>query len=169
MTRRGSVVYYMTAVVFGSLFVSASSYLYLFISPEHKLEPLSSEFLRDYFAEIVMSFAPLILSAFLLRRVAAYNCWTQAWAWIAGGAATFVAIEWMLAESGKALAWQEFGGWLTVLFSIFCYGPSFILRKPLWLVPLPGLATAYVLFLVYRAFELRSPEPPPETGATTPI
>jgi hypothetical protein len=155
MTRRGSLAYYMSAVVFGSMFVSATFWLHHDLFPDAMPEPLASYFLWSYFRAAVVSFFPLLLDAFLLRRMAVYYRWTNAWVWVIAGSVIFVAVQWMLAAPLLTLApGTEVSGWRAVFLDLLSGGPSLLVEKPFWLWPIPGLATAYVLFLVYRAFEL---------------
>lgn len=161
MTRRGSVAYYMTAVVFGSFFLATSFYLYDVFVPQMIPEVISGAFLASYFRVVVNSCIPLLLAAFVLRRLAVQFRWTQIWMWLAGGVVTFVAVQWTLARLGEALAPSgDFGGWRVIIFSLFSYGSILLMRKPIWLPPLPALATSYMLFAVYRAFELQESGPP---------
>ena len=161
MTRRGSVVYYMTAVVFGSLFLAASSFLYDRFVPQISPPVIAGAFLQSYFSVVVTSFVPLLTASFALRRLAVQFRWTRIWNWLAAGAVTFVAVQWTLARGGEALAPPgEFDGWRGILFGLFSYGSIRILESPIWLTALPAVATSYMLFAVYRAFELRAPEPP---------
>jgi len=153
MTRRGSIAYYMSAAAFGSMFISATFWLFLDLSPDASPEPLASYFLWSYFRTLIASFVPLLLYAFLLRRMAVYCRWMNASVWVVAGAATFVAVQWTLAAPVTLAPRMDYAGWLAVLLGLVSFGPAVLLEKPFWLWPIPGLATAYVLFLVYRAFE----------------
>jgi hypothetical protein len=155
MTRRGSLVYYMSAVAFGSMFVSATFWLYHDISPGANPEPSASFFLRSYFNSAVLSFVPLLLDAFVLRRLAVYCHWKQLWVWVFAGGPIFVCVEWVLAATRMLAPGTLIPGWEGLLFTLIGDGPNQLLEKPYWLWPIPGLGTAYVLFLVYRAFELQ--------------
>lgn len=156
MTRRGSIAYYMSAVVFGSMFVSTTFWLYHDLFPDASPEPLASSFLWSYFRAVVVSLFPLLLNAFLLRRLAVYCRWTNVWGWVVAGAVTFVVVQWTLAAPLMMLApGTEISGWRAVLLDLLSGGPALLLEKPFWLWPIPGFATAYVLFLVNRAFDPR--------------
>lgn len=159
MTRRGSIAYYLSAVVFGSMFISATFWLYHDLFPNAYPEPLASYFLWSYFRAVVVSFFPLLLDAFVLRRLAVYYRWTNGSVWVVAGSVTFVAAQWMLAAPMMTLGLgSEISGWRAVLLDLVSAGPYFLLEKPFWLWPIPGLATAYILFLVYRAFDLTPEE-----------
>jgi hypothetical protein len=163
MTKRGSLAYYMSAVVFGSLFVSATFWLYRYVTPEASIDfqPFAADLFASYMLAAVEFLISFLLQAFILRRVATRFRWQKVWIWVSAGAVIFVAVEWILAAPLIMLRpWNVLSGWNRLIIGLLDYGPYEFVVKPVWLWPLPGLAASYILFLVYRAFELQHAAPP---------
>jgi hypothetical protein len=153
MTRRGSLAYYLAAVVCGSFFLTVTYFAY-FLATGAKITNVSREFFFTYFFGVLLSFIPLMLIAFFLRRLAARQGWTRLWQWVLGiwlvGAVALAA----LSAAGHAVeAWRNGPVGLKHALLWLFIGPWFMTKAPLWL-PLPGLtATAWVLLRVHSAFE----------------
>jgi hypothetical protein len=166
MTRRGSLVYYLTAEVCGSLFLAITYYPYFVIAHGAPRQQMGRDILFTFFFTAMLGAADLLITAFVLRMVARRAGWTAAWQWLVAGGMVLAVVTaalgglGFLVEQGRSMMWLR----TTVLFLLI--GPRFVLQQPLWL-PLPaGVATAYALYLVHRAFEPRADAPaaPPQTG-----
>ncbi len=155
MTRRGSIAYYLAAVVCGSFFLAVSYFLY-FQAAGSDSKQWGRDLLFLYFFGVLFAALPLVLGAWLLRRVVARLNWKQGWQWLLTGTAIFLAVVWVLGRTGVALVDADVPG--TMALMPILGGPMFATLYPLW-VPLPAsAATAATLFLVHRAFAEPAPE-----------
>ena len=150
MTRRGSIAYYLAAAVCGSFFLAASYYGY-FLWAGSSSQHWGRDFFFLYFFGLLFGVVPLILSAWALRRVAAWLGWRQGGQWLLAGTGIFVTVIWGLGRLGIALTDAVFPGVMTLMPLLG--GPMFAALYPPW-IPLPAaIATAWVLHSVHRAFE----------------
>ncbi len=155
MTRRGSLAFYMTAVIVGSFFMSATYHVFALATGAPLDHPFRDYFFA-YFLTVMLSMLPLLLMAFVLRRLAIAFRWSVPWPWMLCGAALFLALVQALGRLGVALQsdrlvveWWRMG--LTFLLA----GPMLAILQPFWL-PLPaGTATAFLLYRVHRAFDAK--------------
>jgi len=166
MTRRGSLAYYPAAVVCGSFFLAASYFPFLALARHVPVNRWARGFLAMYFLTVLMGLVSLLLGAFLLRWIASHRRLTTATEWMAAGVSVFAVV--VGTQGVLALALQHHvirPHFLSVGYTYLLIGPWFVLNMPLWL-PLPAaIATAYVLFLVDRAFASK-PESPAESQAS---
>lgn len=157
MTRRGSLAYYLAAVVVGCFFTAAG----VAGIGEASLR-LSRAGLRDlfllYFLALAYGWFTLLVFAFVLRRCAGAGKSQRGWAWAAWGALL-----------SPALVWTLYGVWHVVLAPRVPGGPQLIW----WMIfgaaigiaefassrlaatvcaGAIGAATALVLYRVQRAF-----------------
>lgn len=147
MTRRGSIAYYLAAVVCGSFFLSASYYLYFVLGRGASAKDWAKGFLFVYFFTILLGFLPELLGAWLLRRVVTALGWTATWQWLIAGTAVFFALVWGVGQAGLALEQQ-----LPLAVKVVLLGAMYVAVSPLW-IPVPAAAaTAWVLHRVHRAF-----------------
>jgi len=163
MTRRGSLAYYLAAWVCGSFFFAAARFIAAPKSLDYLLTPDARGFLAAVFFVLAYGWPFTLGSAFLLRWLAKQLHWGSALPWsVCGGALAFLSAlvftffpENMTARSG----WLRF---LTELFSLN-RANGVMLDSQTALTGLStilaGTATAYVLFLIDRAFA-----PPKETS-----
>lgn len=161
MTRRGSIAYYSAVVVCGSFFLAATYYPY-FLTQGAPTAHWARDFIVTYFFTVLVTFSPLVLVAFLLRRLARRFRWNSRWLWILTGTALFAAIVWLLGQVGEAL--QSTRGavsWWRMALMFFLVGPMLALKNPFWLVIPPGALTSLVLYLIDRAFETPAPSQSP--------
>jgi len=150
MTRRGSIVYYLTAVVCGSFFLALSYFVY-FRAVGSDSRQWGRDFLFLYFFALLFASLPLLLAAWLLRRAVVKLRGKQGWQWMLAGTAILMAVLWGLGRTGVALVDADVPGAMALM--PFLAGPMFAVLYPMW-VPLPAAAaTAATLFLVHRAFE----------------
>jgi len=162
MTRRGSLVYYFTAVVVGCLFLTAAILVVAKSSTLHW--NTGRDFFLVYFLCVSHGWIAVLVFAFLLRRSSGALAWNRSWQWLilGGGLAILVLSAWLLIP----------GTWL---------GSAYVMRWLLWLLPsgdglmafafgsslkvllpaifLVGAATAFVLYRVHHTFEPSADSP----------
>jgi len=164
MTRRGSLAYYLAAIVVGCLCWAVAILVIARTTTSHWNS--GREFFFLYFLVVSQGWLATLLFAFLLRRSAIALGWSRSWQWMfAGGCIAIVVIA----------AW--------VFVPADWVGARFVMRSLMWLLPfgnmligyvftrsmivllptvfLGGAATAFVLHRIDRAFE-----PQPESPAS---
>jgi hypothetical protein len=156
LTRSGSLAYYLAAWVCGTLFfVAASSLTKLPLAPS--LSSPSRGFFLQYFFDLATGWLAVLLLAFALRRLARTFHWSRALPWVLSGAVLTVLIGLTLAILPTCSL--TFAEWMQFLKEAFELGGEngIALRghRPLAAAAmvLAGMATAYVLFRIERAFE----------------
>jgi len=170
MTRRGSFAYYFVAVAFGSFCFALSFYAHWIADYGWEgMKQAGRDFLFLYFIAVAAGIFPLLLSAFLLRRITARLDWERAWQWVLAGTVAALAVVWALALVGLGVErayfpqeWQNFKNWFVLLL----VGPIMTTTgKPLWF-PMPAAAaTAYLLFRVHARFNFAcDADAPPSAG-----
>ncbi len=158
MTRRGSIAYYLAAVVCGSFFLAATYYAY-FLAKGAGSQRWGRDFLFVYFFTIAFGFLPQLLGAWVLRRLALRLAWKGVLPWLLAGTAIWVALVWCVVQLGTAVeAWRPSPAWMqvraTLLVSLI--GAMYAGLQPLW-IPIPAAAaTGWVLYSVHRAFAERT-------------
>jgi hypothetical protein len=153
MTRRGSLAYYACALVLGSFFISVAFYLYLAQGTPRGYSV--RDFCFTFFFALPLALVPLLLSSWVLRRLAMRAAWKVPWAWLAAGTVIFLGVTVLLGAAGRFIqspAVQVSMPVRTALFAPFA-GAWFAAEKPLWLLLGPALATSYFLYRVHRAFD----------------
>jgi hypothetical protein len=161
VTKRGSIVYYLSAWVFGCFFTSA---LVGFFGREHMIHfekyPASDpvrDFLSVFLTFLVTGGASALVFGFLLRwTMVRFKC-LRAAQWIVAGASISLPLCYLVAKIGPLLlrGSAHRPEWLGVSELIILAGPGIAFDNgPLLIVP-AGALTASVLFLVNRAFDPR--------------
>lgn len=157
MTRRGSIAYYLAAVVCGSFFLAVSYYgyfLWMGASSQH----WARDFLFIYAVTIPLALLPQMLAAWTLRRLAR-GLPRRVWIWLSAGTVIWIALLWFVGQIGTAVhAAKVSPEWsnIKVAVMLVLVGPMYVAQQPLW-IPLPAAAaTAWVLYRVHRAFEERT-------------
>ncbi len=164
MTRSGSMVYYLAAVVCGCLFMSAA----LVVAGDASLRNPAGgggELLLLYFLSMVNGWCAALVFAFLLRRTASLAGWLRGWQWALAGAVLSPVVVWVMATLwthallGRIpLSWPRL---LLAMNAIFL-GPMTALTLPgsiaraLLAAAAAGAPTALVLFAIHRSFQPRS-------------
>jgi hypothetical protein len=158
MTRRGSLVYYLTAWVCGCLFMSLGVWLLGTWEPTHWTPGFrgASGFLAFCFLGLLFGAFTALLFAFLLRRLMRMLGAKHPWQWMLAGAGLACLLVWGLGALRRvaepAPAPLEFA-------LILLLGAPSAIHPRLVSVALPvGAVTAFVLHSVSRAFE---PQPDP--------
>ncbi len=153
MTRRGSLAYYFCAVVCGAFFLAVCYYGHALAIGAPR-EHWARDFLVTYFFAILLAFAPLLLGAFLIRRLTTGLRWTHWWQWVLTGAAAFLALTWIVGKLSATLQTSRaVVSWWRMALLFLSIGLRYALEQPLWLPVPAAIATATVLYLINRAFE----------------
>ncbi len=141
MTRRGSLVYYLAAVVCGCFF--AALVLWAFLASDSGFPGADFRGFRGFIfvSFLCLSFGavPALLFALVLRLVASALGWKHVMLWLMTGAVVAPPLAWALSEASKALG-------------LFVWG-ELPPRAPIFWMAIPvGAATASVLNLIDRVF-----------------
>ena len=145
MTRRGSLVFYLAAVVVGCFCLT----LVFWFEGMLWLHGVSG-FLGIYFLGLIFGSFYAVFFAWLLRRLMTRFKCTSAWQWISVGAILPTVLIWVVG-SFERIPWVR-----ASVVGLFLAGPSVIPQFGGWQALPAGAATAYVLYLIHRAFEPRA-------------
>jgi hypothetical protein len=150
MTKRGSLAYYLAAVVCGSFFFTLAQFL---IGRDSTgASNWARDFLFAFFIETIFGCIPQLVAAFVLRRLASPLRWTQAWHWAIGGAGVYLFVFMVLGILGAAFD-RVAAGWSFARFGLYLFGQATMsMRGGVWQVLAAGGVTALVLFSVNNAF-----------------
>lgn len=161
MTKRGTLAYYLVALVAGPFFMVACTFLYVaFTQPEKGFGGISG-FVLAYVLGLVGGGLTALIQAALLRTLGKRFGGNSPWRWIGLGGAISFALVWLIAK-----------GWMLVigerrvpksLFEILLIGPVAVSFQGVWLAIPAGMATGYLLFKVHKRFAATYPAEP-ETG-----
>jgi len=151
MTRRGSLVYYLSAWICGGLFVTLAGYFGgSGFSPVMSQGLPGAVFLVRYFLVLVFGACSLLVFAFLLRRAAVWLRLGKLWQWLA--AACVLAVPMGLAIRWAAGLQQTSAGSSAWLRFLFLLAAAEVSPYRVWLAIPVAAATSIVLFLIHRAF-----------------
>jgi hypothetical protein len=162
MTRRGSLVYYLSAWILGCFFMSAAVWLssgWGGFRIESALRQVSG-LLFFYFYGLVLGALPSLILAFLLRQVAAILKCKTAWHWAIFGAILTPVLLGALGTLGPRLGSVTGNGWRVLDW--VTSGPHIVLVSGWWLTIPVGAVTAFLLCRIERAF---APQPQASTNA----
>jgi hypothetical protein len=152
MTRRGTLVYYLSAWILGCFFTSASVWIKdtYFAPLNHPFADFAFGLLYFYFFGLISGAVAALLAAFLLRRVMmAVKCKTPShWA-LVGAMLTPAAIV-ILGAWGRHVAVQQRPE--TRWLELITFGPKAVLDAGWWLAIPAGAATAFLLCRIQGAF-----------------
>ena len=153
MTRHGSLAYYLAAWVCGCFFMS----FIIWIGNEiHPTVPRSILLLfYIYFISLIFGAVTSLLFGLVLRYAAALMHWKRVGLWLVGGAIIAPALTGLLGTISASHALQG-SGWRVWIF-VPLFGPYLINGGHGWMVLLTipaGMATAWVLYRVHRAFAM---------------
>jgi hypothetical protein len=152
MTRRGSLIYSLTAWICGCFFMSFAIWI-RDLWGSTVTSPRSHEafgVLFFYFYGLVFGALAILIAAFLLRRIMTLlKCKTPLhWAVVAAILAPV-----LVAALGKWGAHTQAGQQVEPgLLSFLLYGPTMVFQAGWWLAIPAGAATGYLLCRVQRAF-----------------
>ena len=153
MTRRGSLVYYLTAWILGCFFISLAVWIKDVWGAARITSALREAFglLFFYFYGLIFGAPTALIGAFLLRQVAAkFKCKMPShWA-ICGAILAPLSIG-AVGTWGRHVATGERQG--IRLLSLLTFGPKTVLEAGWWLAIPAGAVTGYFLGRVQRAFD----------------
>jgi hypothetical protein len=155
MTRRGSLVYYLTSWICGGLFLTVAMYLQERASPEGMgIGPSSAgaAILTTYFLVLIFCAFLSVAFAFLLRLSMDWLHAESLWQWALAGVILSLPMTWGIRWASRATdaaGLQGAGRQIAVLLFLGVRGIAE--RHALLGLPVAAL-TAAVLFLVHRAF-----------------
>ena len=153
MTRRGSLIYYLTAWILGCFFMSLAVWSKDLWGAARLSSGLREAFgvLFFYFYGLVFGALSALIGGFLLRRVAALlKCRTPAH-WAIFGAILAPILIGALGTWGHRMGLAKHPGFR--LLSLLTFGPKTVLEAGWWLAIPAGAATGYFLGRVQRAFD----------------
>jgi hypothetical protein len=155
MTRRGSLVYYLTSWICGGLFLTVAMYLRERASPEGMgtgPTGAGAAILTTYFLVLVFCAFLSVVFAFLLRLFMKWLHAERLWQWALAGVVIAVPMIWGVrwgSAAVDAIGLQGAGRQVAVLLFLGVRGIAE--RHPFLGLPAAALNGA-VLFLVHRAF-----------------
>jgi H+/Cl- antiporter ClcA len=153
MTRRGSIVYYLSAWILGCFFMSLLVWIKDMFAPFVNASLSRSAFglLFFYFYGLLAGALASLLGALLLRAVMSRRKCKTPYHWaIAGGILGPILIL-ALGFLGRPMEMTQPPGMR--LLGLLTLGPKIVLGAGWWLAIPSGAATAYLLGRIERAFE----------------
>ncbi|HLJ22699.1 MAG TPA: hypothetical protein VKT71_01245 [Candidatus Acidoferrales bacterium] len=161
MTRRGSLVYYLTSWICGGLFLTVAMYLQERVSPEGMgIGPTGAgaAIITTYFLVLVFCAFLSIVFAYLLRLSMRWLHAEKLWQWVLAGIVLAVPMTWAVRCASHATDAAGLEGASRQIAVLLFLGVRGIAERHALLgLPVAAL-TAAVLFLVHRAF-VEKPEP----------
>jgi hypothetical protein len=154
MTRKGSIAYYLAAVVCGSFFFTLAHFI-LTRANHGGIGELARNFLFAFFLETIFGCVLQLLAAFAVRRLASPLRWTEAWHWAIGGAGVFLLVLYALSLLGAGFntVCVRYGWTRIAPFGQYLFRQAAdSLQGGIWEGLAAGALTALVLFAVNRAF-----------------
>ncbi|NDQ56040.1 MAG: hypothetical protein GZ088_03075 [Acidipila sp.] len=182
MTRRGSLVYYLTAWVVGCISAVVMMRLLPSRMPSASVGYGSdagvASFLGLAMASLMAGALPSLLFAWILRRLLAKLPAARALLWILTGAILSPVLVFILGsgdryfDAAPAGPGSHMAGVIRFALMLLFSAPGMVLATGLASAIPAGAITAYVLFLIYRGFEAQQPaqpEPAPQEIASQEI
>jgi len=163
MTRRGSLIYYLSAWILGCFFMSLAIWMKDMMGPTRGLVSARSVFglIFFYFYGLILGALAAFLGAFILRRLMrAVRCKTPTH-WAIAGVVLMPLVVAALGWLGRRVDLAQRPG--ERLLVALTTGPKMVLEAGWWLAIPAGAATAYFLCRVERRFA-----PQPETAGHQP-
>src|ERR1700687_36503 len=159
MTRRGSLVYYLTSWICGGLFLTIAMFLRETISPAGMgIGPsgAGAAIITTYFLVLIFGAFLSLLFAFLLRRLMGWLRAEKLWQWALGGTGLALPMAWGVRWASRATdAIGLQGAWGQLAVLLFRGVRGIAERHVLLALPVAA-ATSAVLFLIHRAFRQES-------------
>jgi hypothetical protein len=156
MTRRGSLAYYLAAWVCGSFFFAAACFFSAPKSSDYGLTPDARGFLAAIFFVLAFGWVFTLGFALLLRLLASLLPAGRARGWTISGGVLALLPALVIAFLPRSS--MEGPGWLRFLEELSSLGGANGFRRPFHAtvgavsMMFAGMATAYVLYRVNRAF-----------------
>ena len=155
MTRRGSLVYYLTSWICGGLFLTVAMYLQERVSPEGMgIGPTGAgaAIITTYFLVLVFCAFLSVVFAYLLRLSMRWLHAEKLWQWALAGIVLAVPMTWAVRWASHATDAAGLEGASRQIAVLLFLGVRGIAERHALLgLPVAAL-TAAVLFLVHRAF-----------------
>jgi hypothetical protein len=151
MTRRGTLVYYLSAWILGCFFISLLVWIKdtFFATSTYRFADFAFGLLYFYFFGLIAGAFAALLGGFLLRRIMiALKCKTPSH-WALVGAILMPAVIFLLGTWGRHVAVRQ---GQTRLVELITFGPKTVLDASWWLSIPAGAATAFLLCRIQRAF-----------------
>ena len=152
MTRRGSLIYYLSAWILGCFFMSLLVWVKDMFAATLDAPMTRSAFglLFFYFYGLIFGALAALIGAFLLRAVmAALKCKTPIH-WSVAGAVMAPLVIAILGIWGRRAGMVQRPGMRLV--GLLTFGPKTVLEAGWWLAIPAGAPTAYLLCRIQRAF-----------------
>ncbi len=156
MTRRGSLIYYLSAWILGCFFMSLAIWTKGMMGPTYGpfSAPSAFSLMFFYFYGLILGALAAFLGAFVLRRLMrAVRCKTPSH-WAVAGAILMPLVIAALGWLGRRVDLAQRPG--ERLLALLTTGPKVVLDAGWWLAIPAGAATAYLLCRVERRF---APQP----------
>jgi hypothetical protein len=165
VTRRGSLVYYLSAWICGGTFASVA----LWIVNSDVGSPIfvpgrwGARLFSFCFAGLILALLPALLAAFLLRILARAARLRKSWQWALGGGLVTLATTAVLCRLD---ANPSTSGGIARARELFTYGPALMMAAGWWTPIVPGALTGTALSRIEAAFgaEPRGDGNPPLDG-----
>jgi hypothetical protein len=155
MTRRGSLVFYLTSWICGGLFLTVAMYLQERASPEGMgIGPTGAgaAIITTYFLVLVFCAFLSVVFAFLLRLSMRWLRAENVWMWALGGMILSLPMTWAIRWASRAADTAGLQGAARQIAVLLFLGVRGIAENHALLgLPVAALNAA-VLFLVHRAF-----------------
>ena len=161
MTRRGSLVYYLTSWICGGFFLTIAMFLQERARPEEMGSGPSgagAEIFTTYFLVLIFGAFLSAVFAFLLRRIMGWLHAEKLWEWAAAGVVLALPLTWAVRWASRATDAMALQGLTRQLAVVLFLGVRGIAERHALLgLPVAAL-TASVLFLIHRAFSQKAEE-----------
>jgi hypothetical protein len=156
MTRRGSIVYYLTSWICGGFFLTVAMFLQERASPTGMgIGPSAAgaAIITTYFLVLIFCAFLSLVFAFLLRRLMVLFQAGSMWQWILAGTILALPMAWAVRWASRvtdAIGLQGAGHQIAIFLFLGVRGIAE--HHVLLALPVAALTSA-VLFLIHRAFE----------------
>ena len=155
MTRRGSLVFYLTSWICGGLFLTLAMFIRETVSPAGMgIGPSNAgaAIITTYFLVLIFGAFLSLLFAFLLRRSMVWLRAEKLWQWALAGTCLVLPMAWGVRWASRAADTIELqGAWHQIAIFLFLGVRGIAERHVLLALPVAA-ANSAVLFLIHRAF-----------------
>jgi hypothetical protein len=159
MTRRGSIVYYLTSWICGGFFLTVAMFIRETVSPTGMgMGPsgAGAALITTYFLVLIFCAFLSLVFAFLLRRLMSWLHAEKIWQWALAGTGLALPMAWGVRWASRAadlIGLQ--GAWRQVAVFLFLGVRGIAERHVLLALPAAAASSA-LLFLIHRAFRQES-------------
>jgi hypothetical protein len=159
MTRRGSLVYYLSSWICGGLFLTVAMFLQEMASPTGMgMGPpaAGAAIITNYFLVLVFCAFLSFVFAFILRRIMALFHAENLWQWVLTGTGLALPMAWGVRWASHVIDTIGLQGAGHEIAIFLFLGVRGIAENHVWLGLPVAAATSVVLFLIHRAFEQKA-------------